>query len=353
MSSFRNVTCTLALCSCFFAGSNAAFGKIEAVRGKEYKLSPKHGPWMIMVASFTDVPEERRKKGLTASQAANQLVYEIRKLGVPAYTYHRDQLLGQVNESSKSGNRRDKSYIARKDQIAVVAGNFGRADDPQAKKILEYFKKKFEPQFLKDDRYGGIISKTPGRPTALSRAQMTTNPLMSSDDVKRKTIDPLVKRLNADMQYSLLKNKGKYTLRVATFKGTSSIVQVGNQQPKKAKNIFEKMLGDSLDESGKKAWELTETLRAARKVGYGRDFEAYVYHDRYSSIVTVGSFDSPSDPRIAEYARRFSGKPRMHNGQEVLTAETLTIPANIPAGRTPDKYWMFDAKPRLIEVPGK
>lgn len=351
MSTFRRITCAFALCCCAIASSESAVAKIEAVQGKEYKLSPKHGPWMIMVASFNDVPAERRKEGLTALQAANQLVYELRRMGVPAYTFHQGQLLGQLE--AESGNNQNKKFIARRDQIAVLAGNFGRADDPQAQKIMGYLKNGFEPEFLKDSRNGGILAKTPGRPTALSRAQMTTNPLMSTDDLKRNTVDPLVKRLNADMQYSLLKNKGKYTLRVATFEGMSSIVQVGNQQPEKAKNFFEKMMGDTLDESGKKAWELTEVLRAARKIGYDRDFEAYVFHERYRSIVTIGSFDSPSDPRIDEYARRFSGKQRMHNGKEVMTAEVFTIPANVPAGQTPDKYWMFDAKPRLMEVPGK
>ena len=351
MSTFRRITCTIALCSYVVASSTSAFAKIEAVQGKEYKLSPKHGPWMIMVASFNDVPAERRKEGLTALQAANQLVYELRKMGVPAYTFHQNQLLGQLE--AESGNNPNKKFIARRDQIAVLAGNFEQADDPQAQKIMAYLKNGFEPQFLKDGRNGGIIPKTPGRPTALSRAQMTINPLRSIDDLKRNTVDPLVKRLNADMQYSLLKNKGKYTLRVATFEGTSSIVQVGNQQPVEAKNFFEKMMGDTLDESGKKAWELTEVLRAARKIGYERDFEAYVLHERYKSIVTIGSFDSRSDPRIGELIRRFAGKPRMHDGKEVMTAEVFTIPANVPAGRSPDKYWMFDAKPRLMEVPGR
>lgn len=54
------VTCCLAVAATTPASA------IEAVRGKEYKLTPKHGPWMIMVASFRDVKDDARKeKGLS------------------------------------------------------------------------------------------------------------------------------------------------------------------------------------------------------------------------------------------------------------------------------------------------
>lgn len=352
MSVFRKIACAVALCCSLLSGVPSADAKVEAIRGKQYKLSRNHGPWMIMVASFKDVPVERRKKGLTAVQAANQLVYELRKMGVPSYTFYQGQQFGQLKEFAQDGNRAEKKFIARQEHIAVVAGNFARADDPEALKILQFLKKGFEPSFLKDERYGGIVARTPGRPTALSRAHMTTNPLMSASDIKNKSVDPLLKRLNSDMTHSLLKNKGRYTLRVATYKG-SAITQVGNQVPEKAKSFFNKVMGDSLDASGQKAWELAEALRSARSAGYDRNFEAYVLHERFQSIVTVGSFDSPNDPRIAELANRFRGKARMHEGKDVMTAEVMTIPRNLPRGATPDKMWMFDSKPKLMEVPGR
>jgi hypothetical protein len=179
---------------------------------------------------------------------------------------------------------------------------------------------------------------------------MTPNPLISAKDLKRRSADPLVRKLNSDMEYSLLKNKGKYSLRVATFRG-NSIVQVGNQTPQRAQQHFNAVIGSNLDESGTTAWELTEALRAARKFGYETDFEAYVFHDRYESYVTIGSFDSENDPRIVELAKRFRGKPRNYQGKDVITAEVFSIPRNLAGGKPPDKFWMFDLKPRLIEVP--
>lgn len=350
MSAFRTCALRVAVCVCAVLLTENAFGKIEAVKGKQYNLSSKHGPWMILVASFRDVPMERRKEGLTATQAANQLVYELRKMGLPAYVFRQGKQLGTLKEFSDNGE--EKKFFARQDGVAVLAGNFASPDHEQAQKILKFLKTKYEPKFLQDERFGGIVSRTPGRPKALSRAQMTVNPLMSKDDVRRRSLDPLVKRLNADMEYSLLKNRGRYTLRIATFKG-SSVVLANHQQQGKAKNFFDKMMGSSLDDAGNNAWSLTEALRSAKRLGYGQNFEAYVLHERYKSYVTVGSFDSPNDPRITTLANRFRGKSRIHQGKEVTTAEVLTIPKDLSGGKTPDKLWMFDATPKLIEVPGR
>ncbi len=342
----------LTVLSALLLSANGAFGKVEAVKGKRYKLSSQHGPWMIMAASFRDVPIERRTEtGLSAWQAADMMVYELRKLGVPAYTYLQDMKMGELKEfSSGSVVGEEKKYVAQHEAVAVLAGNFSSAEDKNAKAILNYLKNEFEPEFLNDASNGGLIARTPGRPKPLSRAHMTVNPLMDAEDVKRNSMDPLVKKLNSDMEYSLLKNKGKYTLRVATFEGTS-VVQVGNQTSGKAQNYFNKVMGSNLYSAGDQAWELTEVLRSASKYGYGRDFDAYIYHDRYKSIVTIGAFDSPNDTRIAQIAEQFRGKERTYEGNDVLTAEIFTIPRNLKPGVPPEKMWMFDVRPKLEEVP--
>lgn len=334
----------IALVSCTAATGVA---KVEAVKGKRYRLSPKHGPWMIMVAAMRDVPEERRiEGGMTAWEAADALVYELRKLGIPAYTYLQRMKTGTVNGHAGQTSR----YIAQTEAIAVLAGNFSSPDMDQAKLILNYLKTKFRPEFLQDQSSGAVVRETPGRPTPLSRAHMTTNPLMPDEQINRKTLDPLVRQLNSGDEYSLLKNPGRYSLRIATFKGTS-IYQVGNKVHEKAHSNFEKMFGSNLDEAGTRAWELTQAMRSAKKLGYGQNFEAYVFHDRYESYVTVGSFESRNDPRIAEYARMFHAKTRSIQGNEELAAESFSIPRKVAPGREPEKFWMFDVKPTLIEVP--
>lgn len=325
--------------------------KVEAIKGKRYRLTSRHGPWMIMVAALRDVPPERRSKnGLSAWQAADELVYELRKLGVPAYTYLQKMQVQEVSTFAANSGAGDGKYISQHEAIAVLAGNFSSPDLKQAKLILQYLKNSFEPEFLKDENSGAIIPRTPGRPNPMNRAHMTTNPLMSAADVKRNSLDPLIKQLNSGSRYSLLKNRGRYTLRIATFKGTS-ILQVGNTVHEKAQKNFDKMFGSNLDAAGTQAWELTQALRTAAKLGYGQNYEAWVFHDRYQSYVTIGSFESRSDPRIAQLAKQFHAKTRMHQGSEVMTAESFSIPRNPKPGRDAEKFWVFDVTPRLIEVP--
>lgn len=329
--------------------SPGAFGKIEAVKGKRYVLAPVHGPWMIMVASLRDVPIERRTRtGLSAWQAADQLVYELRLQGIPAYTYLRGEEIASAS-SATSGD--DRKYIAQHEFIAVMAGNFKSPEEDDARIILEFIQneKKFSPSFLAGNgANGGLFARTPGRPGPLSRAMIVPNPLRPMES--RQTIDPVVKRLNADMEYSLLKNPGKYTLVVATFAG-NTVTQVGHREPDKAMKLFEKQFGNGLDKSAYDAWQFAEALRDARKLGYDQNYEAYVFHDRYSSVVTIGSFDNPNDPRMRKLAQLFAAKSRLHKGKTAQVAEIFTVPRNPGPGRQADKVWMFDPAPRRMEVP--
>ena len=58
----------------------AAPAAIEAVPGKAYRLTERHGPWMIMVTSLSGTEHMS-----DARDAADQLVLALRKKGVPAY----------------------------------------------------------------------------------------------------------------------------------------------------------------------------------------------------------------------------------------------------------------------------
>jgi len=332
---------------------SSASARTEAIKGKRYNLSPHHGPWMIMAAALRDVPEERRTStGMTAWEAADQLVYELRRQGIPAYTYLQDLEMGEVKEYSNHAAGRDsRKFIARHEAIAVLAGGFSSADDDLAQRVLKFLKHDFHPKFLSDQSNGGLLARIPGRKAPLARAHMTTNPLMPESEIKRRTVDPLVKKLNAGEEFSLTRNKGKYSLKIATFRG-NSIVQMNNSVSEKAANHFEKFLGSNLDESGTKAWELTQALRSASKLGYDQDFEAYVFHDRFESYVTIGSFDSQQDPRLVALARRFRAKEQQNQQGNVITiAEAFTIPKAVRPGAVPDKYWLFDTVPTLVSVP--
>ncbi|MEO1982620.1 MAG: hypothetical protein ABGZ24_19090, partial [Fuerstiella sp.] len=99
MFSFRS-SCIAALLI-LLASQVPAAGQLEAVQGKRYRLTSQHGPWMIMVAALRDVPEERRiDGGLSAWEAADRLVYELRRRGIPAYTFLQSMEVGKLDEYS-------------------------------------------------------------------------------------------------------------------------------------------------------------------------------------------------------------------------------------------------------------
>ncbi len=352
MFSFRSHSVAILLTAIVLTFSAVpAMARVEAVKGKRYTLNKNHGPWMIMAAIISGVPEERRTEGMTPWEAADQLVYELRKHGIPAYTMFMGREMGEVSSfSAKSSGKEKQKYIARHEGIAILAGNFSSEKDKQAKLIMNWMKKEFQPSFAKNKKSGAILARTPGRPNPLSRAHLTPNPLMSASELKRRSVDPLLQKLNVGEEFSLTKNKGKYSLRVATFRGTS-ITQVGGQMSDKAQNHFEKMFGNNLDKSGTDAWELTQALRSARRYGYPQNYEAYLFHDRYESYVCIGSFSSENDPRIVELAKMFKAKPAVHQGRDRERAEVFSIPRQVPVGSTPEKLWMFDMMPKLVRVP--
>lgn len=304
-----------------------AFGKVEAVKGKTYNLNAQHGPWMIMVAALKDVPAARRIEGMSSEEAANALVYELRKKGIPSYTY-------RIQNST-----------------AVLAGNFESSKQELAKRVLT-FVKDYVPEFMKDKRNGALFAVTPGRPKPLSGAFLTVNPKSDAREVRNRTLDPLVKKLNSDDEFSLLRNRGRYSLKIATFEG-NSIHMVGNKTSTKAKAYFDKSFGSSLDESGQKAWELCRALRQATRFGYDKNYEAWIFHDRSKSYVSVGSFQSPNDPEIVELAKRFTARGDVHEGRDVTVAETIAIPRYVPKGAQPEKMWILDVKPTLTKIPGR
>ena len=326
--------------------------RIEAVRGKSYPLGKQHGPWMVMVASFRNVNEEHRIQGLSATEAAGELVYELRQKGIPAYVFEQRGEVGRVSTRDRSGRPDRRIYAARRGMISVLAGNYESINAEQkqgriAQKTLRYIKR-LSPNIMEQ---GGRYRPTPGRPSPLSGAFLTVNPLLSAQEILSRKSDPLLAKLNAGMDHSLLNNPGKYTLVIKTISG-KSITKLANSSFANAVSRFDSGFKNSLDDAAQSAWELTQAMRNARELGYPADYEAYVFHDRFRSIVTVGSFESPQDPRIVQLARFFEGKIKQNpqTGQRFLAGELFTIPRK-PQLDKPHKSWVFDPRPQIMKVP--
>lgn len=350
MSAVRGLIVVLAV---FWGLATTPVAAIEAVRGKSYTLSKQHGPWMIMVASFRNVPEDRREEGLSAEEAAAELVYELRQKGIPAYTYAQGAVIEHISTLDRQERNDDRIYAAQRDMISVIAGNYPSVDDDVAQKTLKYIKA-YHPKFMKDEKSGAIYRTTPGRKGPLSGAFMTVNPMVKSEELAMNKPDPDVLRWNTS-SHSLLYNKRKLTLVVATFSG-KKVTPIGGSKYAGHEDQFAEKIESSnrdkgaynLNRAGEDAEQLTKLLRE-------KGYEAYVYHDRFQSLVTVGGFDSETDPKVRTLVPHFCAKQKEDpvSKQNVVVAETLTtqIPPNRNNPSGSQHTWIFDPQPQLMPVP--
>lgn len=319
---------------------------IEAIKGKHYGLTKDHGPWMIMVASFRNVPEDRRQPGLSAEDAANELIYELRQKGIPAYIHEQDARVSKIDTVDRLGRPDERVFAAQRDMVCVLAGNYKSSEDPIAQQTREYVKK-FQPKFMKDDKAGGLYRQTPGRQGPLAGAFLTVNPLLSPEEVARQNVDTEAVKFNYGARYSLTENKHRYTLRVATFAGKSAI-PFGSSRFRGREEDFDKNIHDAsqvgVNNAGEDATQLAGALRQKK-------IDAYVYHGHYDSIVTIGGFDDPNDPEITKLAKQYGAKPKVDplTQQQKSEPEYLVLPN--PRGNGVPLTWVFDLQPAIMEVP--
>lgn len=305
------------------------------------RLSKDHGPWMIMVCSFNVSNfDHEQEQWENAEKAAHELVNELRSRKIPAFIYSQNELENNSEAIDRAGRKVRVKMKERTKQLSIVAGNFSSMESRDAQDTLKKIKKMNPPCLKNADFF-----RTPSRQTPLSGAFLTVNPLLTPQEVanlERKT-DPLLLKLNSGSEYSLLKNPGKYTLVIATFMGHSQSLAMNTPADEvisKTAKFDEKIRNNvSLDNAGYDAWSLVKTMRS-------QNMDAYVYHDRYQSVVTVGSFSAKDDPRMIQLAKNFAAKMKKvpKSQKEVLVAETIKAPGN-------QKTWIMDPEPRPMEVP--
>jgi hypothetical protein len=127
-----------------------------------------------------------------------------------------------------------------------------------------------------------MTKKTKG---PMGSAFITRNPLLPDELFFAKGIDPFVVDMNKDLPYNLLKNPGRYTVRVASFRGVDTMKPAEFERlttkPRKLAKI---------DQAALNASNLCAALRQ-------KGIEAYEFHDRTESLVTIGSFQEVGQPR--------------------------------------------------------
>ncbi len=87
---------------------------------------------------------------------------------------------------------------------------------------------------------------------------------------------------------------------------------------------------------------------ALRREGH----QAYEFHDRHSSIVTIGSFDSVGAPRADG---KIEINPQIHQIMSQFGADKKIVPGQAPQIGAPKKMdsvgVKFDIQPMPVEVP--
>lgn len=332
------------------------FKHVEADADKSYPLAEKHGPWMIMCCTFSGEGAERQ---------AQELVYELRsKFGYLAYVHRMDfdyskgtvgRGLNEYGEPLKMKFQKD-----RIGEVAVLVGDYPAVDDPVAKRSLEKLKyikpacldlAKLAKAQKKDNRsLGGwrvmqqyvqevIADKddTKHRKGPLGHAFITSNPLLPKEYFKPKGLDSLVVKMNEPVEHSLLNCPGRYTVQVATFTGCAVV------DPKQIQKLEQGAeLPSQLAEAAERAHKLTVALRL-------KNWEAYEFHDRAASIVTVGSFDQVGSPRP-------DGKteinPQIHELMKTFGADKQVGPTGAQVGQPKNVAGIpLDIQPLIVEVP--
>lgn len=273
-------------------GLLSIFGKTpraEAASHDPRQLTEVDGPWMILAASFA---------GSAGRERAEKLADELGKELETATFIHEENFdfTGNLEQSAGPGRVLRYANQAQYQAFAVLVGEYDSVDHPQLVKDLKKIKK-FKPRTdaggdaesdpsdvetpmdaVKKLQRGLLkrVGRTP--PGPLSNAFATTNPMLPEEYFMIPEVDSFVMELNSQVDHSLLDNPGKFTVVVATFSGLTTIVD-----GKKDKEF--QPSSDRMDACAVNADKMAQELRK-------QGVEAYQFHDRTRSLVTIGSFDA-------------------------------------------------------------
>jgi hypothetical protein len=145
----------------------------------------------------------------------------------------------------------------------------------------------------------------------MSHAFLSRNPLLPQEYFLPQGVDEDIAKWNEGLDYSLMKCPGRYSMRVATFRGRTSLTSnLDKPEENRARKAAD---DDPLVVAGRNAHLLTVALRE-------KGWDAYEFHDRHESYVAVGSFDQAQT---------------LPNGQLTITDREARIIINTFGATTP------------------
>ncbi len=326
--------------------------RVEADPERDYVMREENGPWMVMATTFS---------GEGAWDQAHDLVLELRKrYKLEAYLHemsfdYTDDVQGRGVDQYGQPVRMQYRRSGEFQEIAVLVGNYDRVDSPRAQSTLHKIKY-MKPQTLDPNQRGAtsqvlaalrtiqvnLLPENDDRRNQgpMRKAFVTRNPMLPREFFAPQGIDPLVAKMNDGVENSLLKCPGKYTVKVATFTGTVVLDQKQVEHYQNGGKMKSRLAQAALN-----AHKLTLALRH-------KGYDAYEFHDRYASIVTVGAFDRLGQPRV-------DGKTELDPQIHTIMRTFGATPTEGQAGGTPQTGYKpksvaripLDIQPQLVEVP--
>jgi len=247
-----------------------------------YLLTKENGPFMVLAKVF---------RGPDSQKLALALAKELREeYGLPAYILRSKDWPGRSNirgvpptadPQVVQANITTPEKIRTYDEAAVLVGN----EKTEAGSVALHHKvKKIRPKCL-----DGISSIFPWR-EGLSKAIRTTNPYIPAQRLFPQKRDHLIVQMNGG-ERSIVNCPGQYTLQVAQFTGRATFNE-NDENFRGVMSLRNSPLRTAADDAERMAAILAKD-KDVQKLGQ----PVYVYHDRTSSRVYVGSFQTPNDPQ--------------------------------------------------------
>lgn len=280
-----------------------------------YLLTKDVGPFMVLARTF---------RGPDSERMALALVKELRKdHGLPAYILRTKDYPGRsmirgipptTGSDVMQASTRMPEKIRTLDEAAVMVGN---EKTLLGSEVLLKKVRKINPKCLE-----GMSSPYWWR-KGLSYAIRTTNPYVAAQNLYPKTRDRLIVQINRG-QHSLVNCPGRFSLQVADFSGRTTYQFNGQATDPSLSNLKTSPLRTAATDAERMAERLAKST-VFQNLGQ----PVFVYHDRTSSRVYVGSFDRPDDPnagRLREELLRIA-VPLLKSDKNTHGLDSMIVPA--------------------------
>lgn len=288
-----------------------------------YLLTKANGPFMVLAQVFRGPQAEKMALALCKElrQEYNLPAYILRSKEFPMKSYIRGTPVQAPSETMRAAIKQPEQ-IRIHDEAAVLVGN---EKTEQATEYLLRQVKKIHPKCLQ-----AMPQLFPWRTASLSRAIRTTNPYVPVHWLYPRAPDRLVIQMNSGHR-SIANCPGHYTIQVAQFAGHSAYDIYG-----KGMSAFAGILNPKespLQTAHKDAERLAEQLSQSPKIQQ-LGTPVFVYHDRTSSRVFVGAFNSTDDPHalavrdeLLKVAGELNGTTKDRWGHP--TTDRMVVPATM------------------------